>query len=252
DRKLESTPDFSDSPESQGRGHPLYDSQDPPFSQLHEPRTPSADTTMPTYAVLGATGATGGNILKLLMKDPSTPTINVYVRSRAKLLKQIPSAADLPNVRIFTGNLSDTSLIASCLENADAVFSTVASNDNMPGTHIAQDTAESIVVALMDLRMTKPSTNMPTIVWLSSASVNPFFYKQDPAFVHWLLSTAFSYVYTDLMHAENYLKMHQKWLKAVFIQPGGLVEDKQHGHAVSTEKMHTFTSYADLAAGMIE
>ncbi|KAI4203531.1 MAG: hypothetical protein LQ350_001720 [Teloschistes chrysophthalmus] len=207
---------------------------------------------MPTYAVLGATGATGGNILKLLIKDPSAPTINVYVRSKSKLLQQIPSVADLPNVKIFTGNLSDTALIASCLENADAVFSTVASNDNMPGTHIAQDTAQSIVVALMDLRMTKPGVKLPTIVWLSSASVNPFYYKQGPALLHWVLMNSFSYVYTDLMHAETYLKMHQKWLKAVFIQPGGLVEDKQRGHAVSTEKTQTFLSYADLAAGMIE
>lgn len=206
---------------------------------------------MPSYAVLGATGATGGNILKLLIKDPKN-TINVYVRSKSKLIKQIPDVASNPSVKVFTGNLSDTSLIASCLENTDAVFSTVASNDNMPGTHIAQDTAQSMVVALMDIRMSKPQAKLPTIVWLSSASVNEKFYSQAPAFVHWLLSTSFSYVYTDLAHAENYLKLHQKWLKVVFIQPGGLVEDSQHGHALSTEKQQTFLSYADLAAGMIE
>ena len=70
--------------------------------------------------------------------------------------------------------------------------------------------------------------------------------------MHWILSTSFSYVYTDLEHAEAYLKMHRKWLKTVFIQPGGLVEDKQRGHAIDTEKQQTFLSYADLAAGMIE
>ncbi|KAI4123247.1 MAG: hypothetical protein LQ338_005359 [Usnochroma carphineum] len=206
---------------------------------------------MPTYAVLGATGATGSNILKLLIKNPQN-TINVYARSRSKLLAQAPDIASNKSVKIFTGDLTDTALIASCLKNTDAIFSTVASNDNMPGTHIAQDTAQSIVVALMEIRMTEPKAKIPTIVWLSSASVNPHFYNQGPAFVHWLLANSFSYVYTDLAHAEKYLKMHQKWLKVVFIQPGGLVEDKQHGHALSLEKQKTFLSYADLAAGMIE
>lgn len=206
---------------------------------------------MPSFAVLGATGATGGNILKLLAQNPQN-TVNVYVRSKSKLLTQQPDIASNKQVKIFTGDLRDTALIASCLRNTDAVFSTVASNDNMPGTHIAQDTAQSIVVALMDIRMTEPHVKIPVIVWLSSSSLNPKFYKSEPAFLHWLLVTSFSYVYTDLAHAEEYLKLHQKWLKVVFIQPGGLVEDKQHGHALSMEKQQSFLSYADLAAGMIE
>ncbi|KAL8835687.1 MAG: hypothetical protein Q9170_003226 [Blastenia crenularia] len=206
---------------------------------------------MPSYAVLGATGATGSNILKLLIKDPQN-TVNVYVRSKPKLLAQTPEIASNKQVKIFNGSLNDTSLIASCLKDTDAVFSTVATNDNIPGTHVAQDTAHSIVVALMDLRMTEPQAGTPTIVWLSSASINPKFYRQEPALLHWLLTTSFSYVYTDLAHAEQYLEMHQKWLKVVFIQPGGLVEDKQHGHALSLDEEKTFLSYADLAAGMIE
>ncbi|KAL9595962.1 MAG: hypothetical protein Q9219_006122 [cf. Caloplaca sp. 3 TL-2023] len=206
---------------------------------------------MPSYAILGATGATGSNILKLLAKDPQN-TINVYVRSKPKLLAQVPDITSNKRIHIFAGNLSDSALMTSCLKNTDAVFSTVASNDNVPGTHVAQDTAQSIVVALMDLRMTEPQAKIPTIIWLSSASVNPTFYEKEPALLHWLLTTAFSYVYTDLSHAERYLKLHQKWMKAVFIQPGGLVEDRQHGHALSLDKEKTFLSYADLAAGMIE
>ena len=206
---------------------------------------------MPSYAVLGATGATGGNILKLLTQNPQN-TINVYVRSRSKLLAQAPGIETNKRVNIFTGNLGDISLIASCLKNTDAVFSTVASNENVPGMHIAQDTAQSIVVALMDLRMTEPQMKIPTVVWLSSASLNPKYYGQSPAFVHWLLFTSLSHIYTDLAHAEDYFKLHQKWLKVVFIQPGGLVQDKQRGHALSLETEKTFLSYADLAAGMIE
>ncbi|KAL8711767.1 MAG: hypothetical protein Q9220_003938 [cf. Caloplaca sp. 1 TL-2023] len=206
---------------------------------------------MPTYAVLGATGATGSNILKLLMKDPQN-CVHVYVRSKPKLLNQVPDIASDKQIKIFTGNLTDTSLMASCLQDTNAVFSTVASNDNIPGTHVAQDTAHSVVVALMDLRMANPQTKLPTIIWLSSASINEKFCESVPAFAHWLLLTAFSYIYTDLAHAQDYLKMHKDWLNVVLIQPGGLVEDKQHGHSLSTEKQQTFLSYIDLAAGMIE
>ncbi|KAL8724926.1 MAG: hypothetical protein Q9166_007674 [cf. Caloplaca sp. 2 TL-2023] len=206
---------------------------------------------MPTYAVLGATGATGSNVLKLLTQNPQNH-IHVYVRSKQKLLRQAPNIVSNPNVKIFTGNLSDTAVIKSCLEGTDAVFSTVATNDNMPDTHIAQDTAQSLVVALMDIRMANPQAKLPTIVWLSSASLNKKYHKQGPAILHWLLMRSFSYIYGDLAHAERYLALHKKWLKVVIMQPGGLTEDSPHGHELNLEKPADFLSFADLAAGMVE
>ncbi|KAI4242912.1 MAG: hypothetical protein L6R40_003785 [Gallowayella cf. fulva] len=206
---------------------------------------------MPTYAVLGATGSTGSNVLKLLVQNPKN-TINVYVRSKPKLIAQAPNIASNPNVNIFTGNLSDTAIIKSCLQGTDAIFSTVASNDNMPDTHIAQDTAQSIVVALMDIRMSDPKAKLPTIIWLSSASLNEKYHKHGPALLHWLLMHSFSNIYGDLAHAEQYLAMHKNWLNVVIMQPGGLVEDKPHGHKLNLEKPADFLSFADLAAGMIE
>ncbi|KAL8999048.1 MAG: hypothetical protein Q9169_002046 [Polycauliona sp. 2 TL-2023] len=206
---------------------------------------------MPVYAVLGATGATGSNVLKLLVQNPKNK-INVYVRSKPKLLQQSPDIVSNPNVQIFTGNVSDTAIIRSCLQGTDAVFSTVASNDNMPDTHVAQDTAQSIVVAMMDIRLTDPNAKLPTIIWLSSASLNEQYHKQGPAILHWFLMNAFNHVYGDLAHAEKYLALHKKWLNVVLMQPGGLVEDELHGHEVNLEKPADFLSYADLAAGMIE
>ncbi|KAL8674865.1 MAG: hypothetical protein Q9168_000751 [Polycauliona sp. 1 TL-2023] len=206
---------------------------------------------MAKYAVLGATGNTGSHLVKLLVQNPKNK-INVYVRSKPKLLKQNPDIASNPNVQIFTGNLSDTSIIRACLEGTDAVFSTVATNDNMPDTHIAQDTAQSIVVALMDIRMTDPNAKLPTIIWLSSASLNEKYHKQGPAILHWLLMNALNHIYGDLAHAEKYLALHKKWLNVVLMQPGGLVEDRQHGHELNLEKPADFLSFADLAAGMIE
>ncbi|KAL8769400.1 MAG: hypothetical protein Q9209_004628 [Squamulea sp. 1 TL-2023] len=206
---------------------------------------------MPTYAVLGATGSTGSKVLKLLTQNPQNK-IHVYVRSKSKLLQQAPDVASNPKVKIFTGNLSDTSIIKSCLEGTDAVFSTVATNDNMPDTHIAQDTAQSIVVALMDIKMADPQAKLPTIIWLSSASLNEKYHKQGPALLHWLLMRAFSNIYGDLAHAQRYLALHKKWLNVVLIQPGGLVEDTLHGHELNLEKPADFLSFADLAAGMIE
>lgn len=38
----------------------------------------------------------------------------------------------------------------------------------------------------------------------------------------------------------------------VFIMPGGLVQDAQKGHKLSTERQQTFLGWLDLAAGMVE
>ncbi|KAL9034268.1 MAG: hypothetical protein Q9180_005502 [Flavoplaca navasiana] len=107
---------------------------------------------MPTYAILGATGKTGGALLELLLKDPSNH-ISVYVRSTNKLLKQRPNFEGNKNVEIFEGSIADIPLITSALgPQVDAAFCVLATNENIPGIRIAQDTATSIIAALCHLR----------------------------------------------------------------------------------------------------
>ncbi|KAI4271434.1 MAG: hypothetical protein L6R38_006877 [Xanthoria sp. 2 TBL-2021] len=208
---------------------------------------------MPTYAILGATGKTGGALLELLQKGPSN-NINAYVRSKVKLLEQRPGLEKNKNVKIFEGSLSDIPLIASTLNpRVDAAFCVLATNENIPGVRIAQDTASSVIAALCHLRNEDIHFKPPKLIFLSSASLNAAMLGEFPAAVEAIITRAMSHVYADLRFAEENLRLHRSWLDATFVQPGGLTEDVQKGHKLSVDKASDgFVSYLDLAAGMIE
>ena len=93
---------------------------------------------------------------------------------------------------------------------------------------------------------------MPRVVVLSSSSLNNHLSQDLPIFVHGMLLRAAGYVYEDLRKAEAYYRLHGSWMTAIFVQPGGLVDDVQRGHVVSLDREHTPLSYLDLAAGMVE
>ncbi|KAI9811633.1 MAG: hypothetical protein M1827_005382 [Pycnora praestabilis] len=206
---------------------------------------------MPSYAILGATGGTGGNILKLLSKFQDNK-INVYVRNKHRFHHLFPDIATREQIHIFDGPLNDVSLVASCLENVSAVFACIAINQNVPGMRVAQDQAQIIVAALCEIRAREPSARMPKIILLSASSINPHLTRDRPALPNWFLKSCLSYLYDDLAHAESYLKLHSSWLDITYVQPGGLVEAAPRGHVISFDHEITFLSYADLAAGMIE
>lgn len=111
---------------------------------------------MPTYAMLGATGNTGLNILRVLTKTQSYAQdpvhIHAYARSKSKLLSSHPDAASDDRVSIFAGVLEDLDLLASCLKGANAIFLAVAVSDNIPGCQIAQNTASLVIEALERLK----------------------------------------------------------------------------------------------------
>lgn len=204
------------------------------------------------YAILGATGSTGQNLLKLLAKSPENQ-INVYIRSRAKLERIFPSIATQSNVHIFEGRLHDLDLMRRCVADVSAVFSVVATNDNIRNCSIAQDAASVLVETLQVIRDTDEQARLPRLIFLSSRSVNNSI-NDHASFGHWLVAKAFCNIYGDLVKAEAFLREHEDWLNVVFIQPGGLSSDPvQRGHMLSvTESAGGFLSYVDLAAGMIE
>lgn len=210
---------------------------------------------MPTYAILGATGKTGGALVTLLLKNPQN-TIHAYVRSKPKLLSQFHHLDSNPSVQVFQGALDNIPLLASCISSVDAIFSCIGENENTPGLRIVLDSAHSTVAALCHLGC--PSANgaakVPRVIFLSSASLNPRMTSDQPAIFHWLLMNAMANAYADVGRAEEYLRLHQSWLKVTFIQPGALVEDEQKGHALSLDRKGAvpFVSYLDLAAGMID
>ncbi|KAF1931302.1 NAD(P)-binding protein [Didymella exigua CBS 183.55] len=206
---------------------------------------------MSAYAILGATGQTGGSILQLLGENPKNK-INVLVRSRSKLEKAYPPLASNSNISVFEGSITDTSNLASCLKDTRAVFLTVAVSVNIPGVSVSMDTAKAVVSALQSLKTQDTAFKAPRLVILSSASLDDKFWRGAPSFVHSIMYTANAHIYDDLAAAERYLRQHEDWLDLTFVMPGGLTHDVQQGHELSETKQQTFISFLDLAAGMIE
>lgn len=206
---------------------------------------------MPTYAILGATGQIGGSVLSVLQKDPNAK-IRTFVRSRDKLIKQNPSLADNKAVEIHEGQISDIPALARCIAPCSAVLSCIASSQNTPGCSIAIDTAHSVIAALATIRGSDANSTLPRIVVISSATVNEFWWRGRPRFAQYMVHSGMRHVYNDIENAQNFYKLNQSWMRATFVQPGGLVHDKQVGHEVSTDHEHTFLSFLDLAAGMID
>lgn len=207
---------------------------------------------MPSYAILGATGATGHRILEHLMTSPEN-RINVYVRSKPKLEGMFPGITSEPNVHIFEGDMKDVSLISRCVAAVSAVFSTIAITENAPKTSIAEDTARMVVAALRKIRDEDAQARLPRVLVLSSCTINEHLVRRMPRPAHWITHCAFRHIYDDLERAEAYYRQNEDWLNVVFIQPGGLAEAEQTGHELSTDTFGSrFLSFGDLAAGMIE
>lgn len=207
---------------------------------------------MPTYTIVGVTGNTGSELFKQLIKK-SDVTIHAYCRSKSKFFKQQPEAEYNERVKIFQGALTDVDNLAAALSPAvDACFNVIGQNENVPGMRIAQESSQTLVAAMCQIRNTNPNYKPPRLILLSSASLNPRIYQDQPMIMHNLAATAFSHAYADLRYAEEFLRQHSSWLDAVFIQPGALTEDIGRGHKLALDKMSPFVSYPDLAAGMIE
>lgn len=237
---------------------------------------------MPAYAILGATGQVGSSILDALLQQQQhqhQPTkrpqhkieINVFVRSKQKLLSMRPALASHPHTSFYEGQLTDTALLASCIRNTRAVFLCIAAQDNIPNCTIAQDQTRAVLAALelnkpehehdcehahADENATttdKSASTPPKLIVLSSASLEPHLMADLPSFFVPIMKAAASWVYADLRLAETHLRTHAPSnVELIFIKPGGLVHDAPVGHRLSTTRQQTFLSFADLGAGMVE
>ena len=212
---------------------------------------------MPTYAILGATGATGGSILQLLLGAPKSEErviLRIYARSRAKLLYQCPSLPSRDDVHIFEGSIDDMSVLSACLEGTDVVFSCIAQNENVPGLDIAQEASKRIIMALKQAKANRSEFRAPHVVVLSAAPVNPVLAAEMPSFVRWLVTSAFSHVYADLRVAEQMYRDEKDWLPVTFVQPPGLTQGPSRGYRLHHGEgaRVSFLSYSDLALAMID
>lgn len=204
---------------------------------------------MPTYAVLGATGATGSQLVKLLLSR-SDIEVHLYARSGERLNAKFPLISSDPRVRTFYGSITNTALLSRCISGASAVFPTVATNTNQPGCSVAQTTAHSLVQAFEHLRSEVRAWEPPQIIWLSSASLLP---AVDPA-PEWQKAfryRALWYIYEDLRIAEEFFASEAPWIPFTRACPGGLINDEAQGVEAGELQYSGTIAYADLAAGMV-
>jgi putative NADH-flavin reductase len=209
---------------------------------------------MTRFAILGATGATGQQLVKQLLKSPEHE-LNLYIRSKSKLLKIFPNIETDERIQLFEGSMNDLELLGSCIFSTQVVFSVLASNDNMPGMTIAYDAAASILGALRILKDKGQAIQQQRIVVLSAEPVNEKLYGSSP-FQHWIIYHAFWHVYKDLERAEDlYIQAAKDSgdIDVKFIQPGAILTGDQSGTVQLSENDHTAAvSYGDVAAAMIQ
>ncbi|KAL4817015.1 Averufin oxidase A [Aspergillus spinulosporus] len=163
---------------------------------------------MPSYALLGATGATGSSILRHLLHSGacSDLTVNVLVRSKSKLLAAFPGLNEprplkptlTPTIRIFEGDSTSPDVLGAVIQDASLVFMCVAQNGSPMGTTLVQNTAAALIEARR--RQPQPQCEL-TVIQLRSASLNPVLAVQVRRFVHRLVCFCLAAGYDDLRRA---------------------------------------------------
>ncbi|KKK22280.1 hypothetical protein P175DRAFT_0179077 [Aspergillus ochraceoroseus IBT 24754] len=218
---------------------------------------------MPTYALLGATGATGSSVLRHLLRNQSDSlSINILVRSKTRLLQTFPDLRTTrnPAICIFQGSSTDPEILGQCLRDASVVFICVGQNGSPMGTTLSQDTASAIIDALRRRRQAEEgSQHRPcTIIQLRSASLNPALAAQVPRFVHRIVRFCLFASYADLERACAYYSeaQRQTLLEYILVDPPTL-HDTTGTHPtgyrlISTEPQAPALSYADLGVALCE
>ncbi|EJP67852.1 StcQ-like protein [Beauveria bassiana ARSEF 2860] len=199
------------------------------------------------YSILGATGNCGTALLTICLQMPDVQ-VKVYCRNREKLFRLVPESKDNDRVEIFNGSILDADLLGKAMAGCKAVFLTASTNDNIPGCHISQDLARTVIKALEKM---KGKATIPKLILLSSATIDPWLSRKHP-WVNMIVRRSAWHVYKDLELAEKFLREQEEWAPCVYIKPGGLSVDVQRGHRLTLDAEESFVSYLDVAAGMLE
>lgn len=194
---------------------------------------------MPTYALLGATGATGRAIVRYLLSVPPKEQdfhLKVFVRSRAKLLKLFPDLEGTApfNVTIAEAPLTDTAALRKCLQGADVIHVCIASNESRPDTSIAVDSANAVIGALRSLSEIEVNAyTKPTLLVLRAMPVNKALTGDSPGVIE-----------------------SGGVLEVIFVDPPALHDSEgaeRTGYELKLEApMGHSLNYADLGAAFVE
>lgn len=208
--------------------------------------------SLPTLALLGATGKTGREVLKVLLKR-DFQWLRIYVRSKQKLLTLFPQLMSDVRIQICEGQVTDQKTMQECLSDAQVIIYTIGGYSYFPDNSL-QNSAESMVTALRELRARCSGSpwERPRVIFLSSSTLNTRFAAARPRVVDWLIKTAFQNGYNDLKRAVKAVTADESLLSVLFVQPAVLVEEESTGSYVSVEDVKLACSYEDLGAGFVE
>lgn len=219
---------------------------------------------MPTHALLGATGATGSAVLRCYLDSPPKDlTLNIFIRSKAKLLRTFPDLESTPSSRITVTEapLTDTNALQTCLRGSEIIHMCIATNDAKPGNSVSQDGAQAIVAALTELRTEQQISYVkPTVPIIRAAPLNPDLERHMPSLVRRWLWFVLYHIYSDLEKASKiYEDAPLGLLEYVFVDPPALFDaegPERTGHRLILDgdsgEASAGVNYADLGAAFIE
>jgi hypothetical protein len=219
---------------------------------------------MPTHALLGATGATGSAVLRCYLdSQPKDTNLNIFVRSKSKLIKAFPDLESTcsPRITIVEAPLTDGQALQSCLRGAEVIHSCIATNDAKPGNRVSQDIAHALVTALEILKEEEGSNYIkPTAIITRAAPLNPDLSGHMPVLVHRWLWFVLYHIYSDLEKATKiYEDLAAGLLEYIFVDAPALFDSEgveRTGHRLITKGDTGVASaginYADLGAAFIE
>ena len=219
---------------------------------------------MPKHALLGATGATGSAVLRCYLDSPPKDlTLNIFIRSKAKLLKAFPDLESNPaiHITIIEAPLTDTKALQTGLRGSEIIHMCIATNDAKPGNSVSQDGAKAITNALEALKAEKQSSYIkPTVIIIRAAPLNPALESHMPRLVSRWLWFVLYHIYSDLEKASKiYENAAPGSLEYVFVDAPALFDadgPERTGHRLildgDTGEASAGVNYADLGAAFIE
>lgn len=219
---------------------------------------------MPTHALLGATGAAGSAVLRCYLDSPPKDlTLNIFIRSKSKLLKAFPDLESNSsiNINITEAPLTDTKALQICLRGSDIIHMCIATNDAKPGNSVSQDGAKAITDALKGLRTEQQHGYIkPTVIIIRAAPLNPDLESHMPRLVKQWLWFVLYHIYSDLEKASKiYQNAAPGLLEYAFVDAPALFDAdglERTGHRLildgDTGEASAGVNYADLGAAFME
>lgn len=220
---------------------------------------------MPTYALLGATGATGSAIVRCLLDEaPEKLALRLLVRSKEKLSQKFPGLEQSAPfaITVVEGQANDQEAIGRCIEGADIIFNCIGTNFVQPGQTIVSDSAVSIIESLRACRKGKDTEGYtrPAVLLLRTCSLNDHLSRNKYWITIKVARWGLHNSYDDLQKAHDLLAAaaaeDPELLQNITVDPPTIHDQDgtvRTGFKLSVDEPPTDSlNYADLGAAFCE